>query len=191
MPFVFAVLGILLLVIAIQGTQVQAFTMLKSEFSGSNSFIVFAAAIVILGALAYIKPIRPIMFGMIGLVLLGLILANKGGFFSQLNNALRNPTTPDPTAATGTAATTPAGQSVTTLQQALPAYSPATTGNTLPAMPGFESYVNSLPAGDNSVWGMITGIATGYTQSGLPTYSTLYGQTNEAAGNVLGGAAGL
>lgn len=94
MPFVFLIIGLLLLVVAIQGTQGQAFALLKGEFTGSNSFVVFASAIAILGALAFIKPIRPIAMGMIGLVILGMILANKGGFFSQLNNALRNPVAP-------------------------------------------------------------------------------------------------
>jgi len=94
MPFVLLIVGVLFLVVAIQGTQGTAFQMLKGEFTGSNSFVVFASAIIILGALAYIRPIRPIAFGMIALVLLAMVLANKGGFFTSLNNALRNPITP-------------------------------------------------------------------------------------------------
>jgi hypothetical protein len=101
MPFVFLIIGLLLLVVAIQGTQGQAFALLKGEFTGSNSFVVFASAIAILGALAFIRPIRPIAMGMIGLVILGMILANKGGFFSQLNNALRNPVAPSSSGSAG------------------------------------------------------------------------------------------
>lgn len=107
MPFVFLVIGLLLLVVAVQGTQGQAFALLKNEFTGNNNFVVFASAIAILGALAFIKPIRPIAMAMIGLVILGMILANKGGFFAQLNNALRNPQAPSSTGSTG----------LTTLQQ--------------------------------------------------------------------------
>lgn len=97
MPFVFAVLGVLLLVIAIQGTQAEAFAMLRKEFSGSKSFVVFASAIVILGALAYIRPIRPIAFGMIGLVLLAMFLKNGNTFIAGLQNSIRNPVAPNAT----------------------------------------------------------------------------------------------
>ena len=78
--------------------------MLKTEFTGNNSFVVFAAAILVLGALAYIRPIRPIAVGMLMLVLLGMVLANKGGFFSQLNAQLRSPTAPAAVGASGSTA---------------------------------------------------------------------------------------
>ncbi len=100
MPFVFVVIGILFLVTAIRGTQGAMFTLLKSEFVGSNSFVPWAAAIFILGALGYSKTVRPVADAMIGLVFLAMILANKGGFFSQLNNQLRNPVAPATPAAT-------------------------------------------------------------------------------------------
>lgn len=120
MPFVFAVLGLLFLVVAIQGTQSEAFTLIKGEFTGSNSFVVFAAAIAILGALAYIKPFRPIALSFIMLVVLVMVLANKGGFFAQFNAALRAPVTPTATPVASTTATTAA-----TAAQPAPVTSPA------------------------------------------------------------------
>jgi hypothetical protein len=97
MPFVFIVLGLLFLVVAIRGTQAAMFGLLKDELWGSNSFVPWAAAILILGALGYARPVRPIADAMIGLIVLVMLLANKGGFFGQLNAALRNPTAPDAT----------------------------------------------------------------------------------------------
>ena len=107
MPFVLLFLGILFLIVAVRGTQDTFFSLLKSEFIGTNSFIVWGAALVILGLLAYVKPIRPAAQAMMGLVLLIIFLANKGGVFSQFNAALRAPATinaPANTSATATPA---------------------------------------------------------------------------------------
>ena len=93
MPLIFLIVGILFLVLARQGTQGDFETLLKSEFSGSQSFIVWVSAIVILGLVGFWKPARPITDAGIGLILLVLILSNKG-LFSQFNNALRNPAAP-------------------------------------------------------------------------------------------------
>ena len=94
MPFVLLALGILFLVVSIKGTQGDLFDLLKSEFAGSNSFIVWASALIILGLLAYIKPIRPIVHAFMVLLVLVLVLANHGHFFTQFNQAIRNPTAP-------------------------------------------------------------------------------------------------
>jgi hypothetical protein len=96
MPFVLLALGILFLVVSIKGTQGDLFALLQSEFTGSNSFIIWASALIILGLLAYIKPIRPVVHAFMALIVLVLLLANHGHFFSQFNQAIRNPATPPP-----------------------------------------------------------------------------------------------
>jgi hypothetical protein len=93
MPLIFLILGILFLVLARNNTQGDFETLLKSEFSGSQSFIVWVSALVILGLVGFWKPARPITDAAIGLIILVLILSNKG-LFAQFNNALRNPTAP-------------------------------------------------------------------------------------------------
>lgn len=92
MPFVFIVLGLVFLVTAIRGTQGQMFALVKSEFVGTNSFVPWASSILILGAIGYAKPVRPVTDAMIGLILLAMLLGNKGGFFAKFNDAIRNPT---------------------------------------------------------------------------------------------------
>lgn len=104
MPFVFVVIGLLFLVVAIRGTQAEMFALLKSEFVGTNSFVPWVAALLILGSLGYAKPIRPITDAMMGLIILVMILANKGGFFAAFNRQIDNPTapsTPAPAPSTG------------------------------------------------------------------------------------------
>lgn len=125
MPFVFIILGLLFLVVAIRGTQAQFFALLRSEFVGANSFVPWASAIVILGLIGYARPVRPVTDALIGLIILAMLLANRGGFFAQFNSALRNPVAPDASGsapASGLAGTT---------------YSPAfTPANATPASTG-------------------------------------------------------
>lgn len=98
MPFVFLVVGIGLLVTAIRGTQGTAYGLLENEFSGPNSFLKWALALMILGAAGYIKAIQPITRGLMVLVLLVIVLKNKGGLFASFNSQVANPV---PASATG------------------------------------------------------------------------------------------
>lgn len=110
MPFVLFLLGVLFLIVAVRGTQDQFFALLKGEFSGTNNFLVWILAIVILGMIGYIKPIRPVAHSMIGLIILVMIVANKG-IFARFNEAVRNPTQPTtaPAPATATGLTNSGG----------------------------------------------------------------------------------
>lgn len=136
MPFVFVVIGILFLVVAVRGTQTQMFALLKSEFVGTNSFVPWAAAILILGAIGYAKPIKPIADAMIGLIILVMLLANKGGFFSQLNAGINNPVAPTVAASpTLFPAATPAQIAGANQAAAGTLLNPGTTPSTL--APGF------------------------------------------------------
>lgn len=114
MPFIFLVIGILFLVLARNGTQNQFENLLKGEFTGNQSFLVFASAFVILGLIGFWKTARPVTDAFIGLIFFVLIVSNKG-FFQKLNDGLRNPVAPpNPTTDHGAGpAANPAAQGVT------------------------------------------------------------------------------
>ncbi len=139
MPFVFVILGLLLIVVAVRGTHGDAFKLLQDEFSGQKSFVVFAAAIMILGAVAYIKPLRPVALPMILLVFLAMFLGNKGGFFKQFNDAIRSPSSPAKTpdsvniGGTGSGVTVQPDGSKTV--PAFPSLGPFSPSVTLPELP--------------------------------------------------------
>ena len=99
MPFVLLAVGILFFVVAIQGTQGSFFTLMKSEFTGSNSFVVWAAAFIIIGLIGYSRPLKPVSHAFLVLILVAMILANGKGVFANFQSALANPVAP---AATGT-----------------------------------------------------------------------------------------
>lgn len=105
MPFIFLLLGVAFLIVAVRGTQDTLFGLLKSEFVGTNSFVPWISSILILGALGYAKPIRPVAHAMIGLIILTMILTSKGGVFSKFNQAIRNPVAPAQAPATGSTGT--------------------------------------------------------------------------------------
>ena len=158
MPFVLLILGMLFLVVAIRGTQGTFFTLLKSEFVGNNSFVVWGAALVILGLVAYIRPIRPAIQALMGLILLVIFLANKGGVFSQFNNAIRNPATINaPTS--GGVATDITGSGVG-----------ANTGGLLGTL---NALTGSGPAGTPTLNSIVSGGITGMQGSNTSTYNPL------------------
>lgn len=129
MPFVFIVVGIGLVVVAIRGTQATAFQLLQSEFSGPNSFVKWALAIFILGGLGYIPVIRPITRALLLLVVLVIFLKNGTGLFAQFNSQIANPISP-PAPSTGTATTPASGTG--TGAGLLSALNPMGTANAAP-----------------------------------------------------------
>lgn len=100
MPFVFLVAAIILIVAAVRGQASNMASLLKGE----SGFVSWALALIILGALGYIKPIKPVVHAFTVLVIVVLLLSNKG-FFSQFNAAIKAPApTSTPTTPTAPAA---------------------------------------------------------------------------------------
>lgn len=90
------ILGIVLVIVAVRGTETDSvngsgdgqglFPLLKNDLE-SEQFRAWVAAIVIIGVLGFIPPIQPIADGLISL-LVGVLLLSKGQFFNQLSNAI-------------------------------------------------------------------------------------------------------
>jgi hypothetical protein len=94
MPFVFLIFGILFLVVAVRGTQDAFFGLIRDEFTGPGNFVVWVLAIIVLGALGYIRAIRPVADAFVGLIILAMVLNNKGGVVTQFQQAVKNPVSP-------------------------------------------------------------------------------------------------
>jgi hypothetical protein len=80
MPFVILAFGVVLVVAGVRGTQGALFTLLKNDLTG---FAPWFVAILFIGALGYIKPIKPITDAFMVLLIVVLFLSN-GGFFAKL-----------------------------------------------------------------------------------------------------------
>lgn len=87
MPLAFLVAGIVLIVAAVRGKQDELFDLLKHDFTGQNNFLIWLAALGAVGAAGYIPGLAPVSRAMLVLVLIVLVLANRG-FFTQFRDAV-------------------------------------------------------------------------------------------------------
>lgn len=85
MPFAFLIIGITFIVAGVRGTDGDLVSLVKGDFTSENgkpSFIAWLVAILLIGALGYIEPIKPISRAFLVLVVVVLFLSN-GGFFQK------------------------------------------------------------------------------------------------------------
>lgn len=83
MPYVLILVGGILLVSGIRNTYGQLWTLVKNDFTGTNSFLPWIAAIAVVGGLGYVPKLRPLSIAFLTLLLLVLVLSN-GGIFQKL-----------------------------------------------------------------------------------------------------------
>jgi hypothetical protein len=106
MAFVLVTVGLLMIVTGAKGTYSQFGSQVASDFTGSQPFTYWLAAIGAVGAIGYIDALRTFSRLFLTLILVSMLLANKG-FFNQLTAALKaGPTAP--TGGTGTPASSAA-----------------------------------------------------------------------------------
>lgn len=133
MAFVLVVSGLLMIVTGAKGTYAAFGSQLAGDFTGPGNFTYWIAAIGAVGAVGYVDALRTISRLFLALILIAMVLANKG-FFDQLTAALKaGPTAP--AAGTGTPATVSASSSAATIdsaiatnQSGLSGQAPATAG---------------------------------------------------------------
>jgi len=92
MPLALAIIGIVLVIVAIRGTEGDLFTLLTGDAAG---WFKWAAAIVAVGALGYIPKLEAPSRVLLALVLIVIVLVNKG-LFSTLSAVLTNPPAASP-----------------------------------------------------------------------------------------------
>lgn len=103
MPYVLLLFGAVLFVSGIRGTNKDLWALVKGDFTGNKSFLVWVAALAIVGGAGYIKPLKGLSVAFMTLLLLVLFISNKG-VITQLQDFVKNPA-PSPTP--GTNSTTP------------------------------------------------------------------------------------
>ena len=123
MAFALIIVGLVLLVTAVKDTASGPnglFALVAGDFSGSNNFLYWMTAILIIGAIGYIPKLKPISTACLGLIIVVLVLTKgaipgSGGLFQQFTAGLAT-----------TAAAAPAASSAST-----PASSVATASSPL------------------------------------------------------------
>lgn len=108
MPFVLIFIGLLLTVAGVRNTQSDfngepgLFTLIKGDFSGSNSFSNWVIGVTAVGSLGYVKELQKFSNYFLALIFLVLLLAEEkqngtGGFFGQINKAIKTGLNQTPT----------------------------------------------------------------------------------------------
>jgi hypothetical protein len=87
MPLIFLAVGVLFLVSAVRGTQGSLLALLKDDFTGQNNFLIWIAAVAMIGLIGLVDDFRAVSNAFLGLIVLVILISNKG-FFSQLTAGL-------------------------------------------------------------------------------------------------------
>lgn len=80
MPFLFIIIGVVMVVAAVRGTNTDLVTLIKGDFTGKGNFIYWLVSILIIGAVGYIPDLKPVSRAFLVLVVIVLFLDNKGVF---------------------------------------------------------------------------------------------------------------
>jgi hypothetical protein len=96
MPFVFIIVGIVLLTSGARGTSADLQSLLVGDLTGSNNFSYWIFAILVIGAIGYIQDLRGLSRAFLVLVILVLFLKEGstqnpgGGFFAEFQSAFNS-----------------------------------------------------------------------------------------------------
>jgi hypothetical protein len=88
MPFVFGIVGLLLVVSGVRGQTATLAQLVKNDFTGQPNYLEWMFAIFLVGAFGYVPKLAPISRMFMVLIIVGLFLADHGetgtGFFAGL-----------------------------------------------------------------------------------------------------------
>lgn len=102
MPFFFIIVGLVMVISAVRGTHTELLCLLRNDFRGHNNFVYWTFAILVLGALGYIKTIQPATRMFMALIVVVLFLKNEG-VFQKFQEAISGATGSTLPSATSTA----------------------------------------------------------------------------------------
>lgn len=91
MAFILVLIGLLLVVSAIRGTQAELGSQVVSDFTGPGNFVYWILALGIVGAVGYVGDLQKFSRAFMALLIIVLLLSNKG-FFNQFTKSIQTGT---------------------------------------------------------------------------------------------------
>lgn len=101
MPLALLLIGTLFLTASVRGNKCGGqqcsdvlFSTMKDDFTGPNNFIYWGISLFVIGAVGYYKPLKPLSNAFLGLVIIVLLLSNRGffqSFFYQIGTTRNDP----------------------------------------------------------------------------------------------------
>lgn len=92
MPYALLIIGAVMFVAGVRGTNEELWALVKGDFTGDKSFLPWIAAIAVVGGLGYVKSLKPLSVAFMWLLLLVLLLSNRG-VIAQLETYVKKPVT--------------------------------------------------------------------------------------------------
>lgn len=97
MPIFFLIVGILLMIVAINDKMMELGALVKEDFAPKSgpSFTSWVVAVFVIGALGYSKTFKPVANAFLVLIVIVMIISNgnpnnpNGGLFSKFTQALK------------------------------------------------------------------------------------------------------
>lgn len=92
MPIFFLLVGILLIVVAVNDKMGELGGLIKEDFQPTGNtpgFHVWIIAIFVAGSLGYVRAFKPVANAFLLLIVIGLILSNRG-FFDKFTSAVKD-----------------------------------------------------------------------------------------------------
>jgi len=83
-------IGLVLMIAGFRGETDKFTETVKEDFTGQPNFLYWVAAVFAIGSLGAIKPMRPVSDAFFVLLLVVLLLSNRG-FFAQLSRQINAP----------------------------------------------------------------------------------------------------
>jgi len=131
MPFLLTAIGLILIVTGVRDTHMQLAAQLQKDFSGQQNFGTWVLALGAVGSLGYINELRTFSHYFLALVLIAMVLSNRGFFqkFSEQWNAGPLVTSvPGGSSTAGVVTSTQSAASMVQSQTGLFGQSPTTSG---------------------------------------------------------------
>lgn len=139
MTLVALLIGVILIVAAIRGTQGALFSALMTDVPG---YVIWAAALFALGAIGWIPGLKPISRGLLALVIIVIVLRDYQAILAGLKAAIAPATASNSTAVTSSTTVVPASAASTTTSANLNADTIST-----PVVPSTNSGTGASPFG--------------------------------------------
>jgi hypothetical protein len=89
MPFALVSIGLLMIITGAKGTYACFGKDIAEDFTGKGNFTFWLVSIGAVGSLGYIEKLRPLSQAFMTLVIIVMLLSNKG-FFAQFMSAIQN-----------------------------------------------------------------------------------------------------
>lgn len=90
MAIILLIVGAIFIVASVRGKHEELFAILKDDFTGPNNFFIWGMAIFFIGAVGYVKQIKPLSNSFLVLLFVVIFLTSGRGFFDQFMRQIRS-----------------------------------------------------------------------------------------------------